>query len=145
MRVLLVFECFFRFFIFTSSSTCNWKMLRGHVDQGSLQRRPKMTQQRQNLRPKMKHQRSTKHSGARANGPGWIDPTTGCPWGPPRPVVGGARPCAPGACGFFRFLSQLFVFGGFCCFSPYDVSASRHLGRANPFHNILHSIFLELE
>ena len=104
-------------FIFTSSSTCNWKMLRGHVDQGSLQRRPKMTQQRQNPQPKLKHQRSTKRSGVGADGPGWTDPTTGYLWGPPRPMLGGARSCVLGATavrpvlpGILPFSSRLFVF-----------------------------------
>jgi len=79
-------------FIFISSSTCNWKMLRGHVDQRSLQRRPKITQHRQNPWPKFKHQRNTKCSGAGANGPSWTDPTT----------ARGGR-CTTGYSGFYRF------------------------------------------
>ena len=104
-------------FIFTGSSTCNWKLLRGHVDQRSLQRRPKMTQHRQNPQPKVKHQRSTKRSGAGKDGAGWTNPTMGCPWGPPWPVVGGARPCTPGACGLCLFFRVSSFSGGFCRFA----------------------------
>jgi len=52
-----------------------------------------------------------------ASGPGQTGATTGCPWGPPRPVVGGARPCAlprtavrPLGCLGFSVFAWLFVF-----------------------------------
>ena len=51
--------------------------LEGLEDQESLQRRPKITQHRQNPRPKSKHQKSTKRSVEEANGPGGTEPTTG--------------------------------------------------------------------
>jgi len=93
-------------FIFTSSSTCNWKMLRGHVAERSLQRRPKMTQQRQGMRPK-KYTKTLRWRSIRT--------------GPDRshhglPVVGGARPCVPWAARVFPF-SRDFSFS--CVFFCY--------------------------
>ena len=84
--------------------------VKGNVDQRNLQRRSKMTQHRQNPRPKLKHQRSTKRCVEEASGPGQTGATTGCSWDPPRPVVVDARPCEPVLLGILPFSSCLFLF-----------------------------------
>jgi len=104
-------------FIFTSSRTCNWKMLRGHVDQESLQRRSQMTQHRQNPRPKLKHQRSTKCSGPGANGPGWTDPTMGYPWAHHNPWREVHDRACLGSRGFSVFFRDSLFSNGFCRFA----------------------------
>ena len=62
--------------------------LEGLEDQAKLQMRPKTTQNWQNLRPKRKHQKRSKRSGAEKNELGGPVATTGWPWLPPRAVVG---------------------------------------------------------
>ena len=84
-----------------------------------------MTQQRQSPWPKLKHERSTKRSGAGKNRPKWIDPTMGCPWGPPWPVVGGVRPCVAWCPGFFAFFCDFSFFDGFCWFLPLKLQCIR--------------------
>ena len=111
-------------FIFTSSSMCNWKMLKGLEDQAKLQRRLKVTQHRQNSLPKSKHQKKTKRNEAEEIRTGPDRPHHGLPCGPPRPLVGGARSCVRGGTAvrpsvvwvfpfFFVPLRFLRVFSGF--------------------------------
>ena len=106
-----------------------------------------MTKHRQNLRPKLKHQRSTKRSRAGKNGPEWTYPTTGYPWGPPRPVVRGAQPCSlprtavrPCAAGIPPFSSRLFVF--LCIFALFCLYNSMYLdlfsSQSIPYHTPFH-------
>ena len=104
-----------------------------------------MTQHRQNSRPKLKHKKSTKRYIEEASGPGQAEPTT----------AGGGRrtamhPATDGrAClcclEFFRFLSRLFVFPRFCCFSPYNADVSGHLRIANSLPSTLLSSRLALD
>jgi len=82
----------------------------GHVDQRNLQRRFKMTQHRQNLCPKLKHQRSTKHCVEEASRPGGTEPTTA--------RGGGTHDHAPRAwpptAGLLAFFRDFSFFDGLC-------------------------------
>ena len=94
-----------------------------------------MTQHRQNLRPKLKQQRSTKHSGAGKNGPEWTDPTTArggwctvvC-----LPTHCRAPQCCPGSFVFARlFVFQWFLPLKLQCIWPYLAPNSTPI----PYHS----------
>jgi len=117
-----------------------------------------MTQYRQNLRPKLKNQRSTKRSRARVNGLGWTDPTTGYPWGPPQPVMGGARPCVLGGMAvrlvlpraFLAFFHDFSFSVSFCCCLPLKLQCIWTFWESQstpytPFHLLRVSSFREKE
>ena len=112
----LGFDCRFEW---VKPSNRRKNKVEGHVDQRNLQKRFKMTQHRQNPRPKLKHQRSTKCCIEEASRLSGTEPTTGCP------CRGHARSC-PLPCttvrglllrdfslsfAAFRFST---VFAGFC-------------------------------
>ena len=97
-----------------------------------------MTQHRQNLRPKLKHQESSKRSGARADGPDRAEPTTAC--GGRRMAVRPAHTtvCACVASGFAVF-ARLFVFSCifllFCFYNVMYLDILKH-----PIHSIAFSV-----
>jgi len=113
-------------FTWVEPSNSRKNEVEGHVDQRGLQRRPKITRDRQKLRPKSKHKRSPKRSVRQATGLGQSAAATVYPWGPPRPWWWDAWSCPCHAlprvafcCARFRFsFVWLFVFSlVFCCFA----------------------------
>jgi len=139
MCVLLVFECFCRFIAHKPNYMKLEDEVEGLDDQGNLQRRPKMTQHRQNLRPKSKHQESIKRGVEEALGPDWQSP--------PQPVWVAHGPATHGrACpvsyGVFLFFVPLRFPVVFAVFLLIMLMYLHIWGYPIQPHSILHSIFL---
>jgi len=83
--------------------------VQGLAEQEELQRKPNRLNSgdpRQNLANQKVHQNAVR----KALRPSQAGATTGFPWGPPRPVVEGARPCAMGGTTVRPLLSPILPF-----------------------------------